>query len=106
MTNLKVPPEKAILLLSSKVEEIEEMRRKQPQMEYYDVLGWCSKTWRLIDEIYPGDDMHPEDIRMIGAPGCSCGSSCDAQNQLFEAYASRLVDYIQEIERDHKIPPR
>ncbi|HOX34927.1 MAG TPA: hypothetical protein PLO06_04465, partial [Methanoregulaceae archaeon] len=84
MPNLKIPPEQAVGLLRKKVEEIEEIRRKQPKMEYYDVLSWCSTTWRLIDDIYPGDEMHPEDIRVIGAPGCSCGSSCEAHNLLFE----------------------
>jgi len=98
--NLKIPPEQAVGLLRKKVEEIEEIRRKQPKMEYYDVLSWCSTTWRLIDDIYPGDEMHPEDIRVIGAPGCSCGSSCEAHNLLFETYADRLTDYIEEIERE------
>jgi len=101
---LKVPPKKALLLLQEKVAEIESMRMMRQTMEFYDFVGWCSKTWSLVDGIYRAGDIHPEDIRMIGTPSCSACSAGDAQYLLLEAYASRLIDYIGEIERAGKLP--
>ena len=71
---------------------------KMQVLEYYDFVGWCSKTWRMIDEIYRGDDMHPEDIRIIGTPTCSCGAPLESQQMLLGIYQKRLLDYIGEIE--------
>lgn len=104
MTNLKIPPEKAIYLLSGKAGEISTMIADGHRLEYYDFIGWCSKTWSMIDEIYWGDDMHPDDIRVIGVPTCSCSSSIEAQRMLLEEYYSRLLDYIDEIQGSMKTP--
>ncbi len=102
MPDLKIPPGQAILLLNEKVNEIETMRRKQQGLDYYDFVGWCSTIWSMIDEMYQADDMHPEDIRIIGLPTCSCSSSMDAQRMLLEVYKSRLLDYMTEIQDSMK----
>jgi hypothetical protein len=96
MPNLKIPPEKAIFLIHERIEDIKTIRENQYGLEYYDFIGWCSKTWSVIDEIYRGDDPHPEEIRIIGLPGCSCNSEREAQ-MLVEVYRARLLDYIKEI---------
>jgi hypothetical protein len=103
MVNLKISPEKAILLLNAKVDEIETMRKNQTYLEYYDFIGWCSNIWSVIDEIYPADDFHPEEIRVIGGSACSCNSPGGTQ-MLLETYQDRLADYISEIQRSVKIP--
>jgi len=97
MTNLKIPPKRAILLLNEKVNEIERMIATQQSLEYYDFVGWCSKVYSLIDEIYGADDPHPEEIRIIGLPRCSCSSSVEVQRMLLEVYHSQLLRYIDEI---------
>lgn len=96
MNGLKVPPEEAIRLLSERADEITLMCRNRASFEYYEFVGWCTKLYALIDSIYEATDMHPEDIRLIGLPGCSC-STCDSTNMLLEVYHSRLLDYIREI---------
>jgi hypothetical protein len=101
MSNLKISPEKAILLINERIDEIKTMREKQDRLGYYDFVGWCSKTWSVIDEIYEADDIHPEEIRSIGLPTCSCNSQKVAQ-MLLEIYHSRLLDYIDEIQRTMK----
>ncbi len=98
MTGLKIPPEQAILLLSGRIDEMQAMQKKTGTLGYYDFVGWCSKTWSAVDEIYPADDIHPEEIRSIGLPTCSCNSRDTAQ-MLFEIYHSRLLAYIDEIEK-------
>jgi hypothetical protein len=103
MVNLKIPPEKAILLLNEKIDEIETMRKNQTCPAYYDLVGWCSKTWSMIDGIYGADDPHPEEIRVIGGPACSCNSPGGTQ-LLLEVYQDRLQDYINEIQGSMKIP--
>ena len=50
----------------------------------------------MIDEIYGADDIHPEEIRIIGLPTCSCNSEREAL-MLVGVYHSRLLDYINEI---------
>ena len=97
MVNLKITPEKAILLLNEKADEIKTILEKHQGLEYYDFVGFCSKIWLLIDEIYGADDTHPEEIRIIGLPTCSCNSSPEVQVMLLEVYHSRLLDYINEI---------
>ena len=77
------------------------MTGKQENLGYYDFLGWCSKTYAMIDEIYPADDIHAEEIRSIGLPTCSCNSEKVAQ-MLLEVYHSRLLNYIDEIRWDMK----
>jgi hypothetical protein len=103
MPNLKVPPEKAILLMNGRIDAMKKIGQDQQGTGYYDVLGWCSKTWSVIDEIYPADDFHPEEIRSIGLPTCSCNSQTVTQ-MLFEVYHSRLQDYIDEIRDSMKRP--
>jgi hypothetical protein len=97
MAILKIPPEEAILLLNEKVDEITTIIKKQQGLDYYDFVGVCSKTYSAIDEIYGPDDIHPEDIRMIGFPTCSCNSKAEVQLMLLGDYLSRLLEYIDEI---------
>jgi hypothetical protein len=103
MPDLKIPPEKAILLINGRIDEMQAMIKKADNLGYYDFLGWCSKTWSAIDEIYPADDIHPEEIRNIGLPTCSCNSA-DTAPMLFEVYHSRLLDYIDEIRKSIATP--
>jgi hypothetical protein len=98
MPDLKIPPEKAILLLSERIDDIQTMMENQQGFEYYDFIGRCSKIWSAIDEIYKADDIRPEEIRNIGLPTCSCNSSRNVQIMLLEVYHSRLKDYINEIQ--------
>ncbi|RPI39864.1 MAG: hypothetical protein EHM53_04205 [Methanoregulaceae archaeon] len=104
MVNLMIPPEKAIFLLNEKVDEIKTLIEKQQGLTYYDFLDLCSKTWSVIDEIYRADERHPEEIRIIGVPTCSCNSSAEVQIMLLEDYYSRLLDYIDEIRISLKTP--
>jgi hypothetical protein len=101
MSNLKISPEKAILLINGRIEEIKTLIGKKDTLGYYDLVGWCSKTWSAIDEIYMADDIHPEEIRSIGLPTCSCNSANMAQ-MLLEVYHSRLLDYFDDIQKSHE----
>jgi hypothetical protein len=103
MSNLKILPEKAIILLNERIDDIKRMRETKQGFEYYDFIGRCSKIWSVIDEIYAADDSHPEDIRSIGLPTCSCNSTREVQIMLLDGYHSRLQDYINEIQRSVKI---
>jgi hypothetical protein len=103
MSNLKMSPDKAILLINGRIDEIKALTGKQNRPEYYDLVGWCSKTWSVIDEIYPADDIHPEEIRSIGLPTCSCNTENMAL-MLLGVYHSRLLDYIDEIQKSMKKP--
>ena len=96
MLHLKIPPEKAILLINARIDDMKTIRENQYGLEYYDFIGWLSKTWSVIDEIYGGEDIHPEEIRIIGLPTCSRNSEREAQ-MLVGIYHSRLLDYINEI---------
>jgi len=96
MPNLKIPPQTAILLINERIDDIKTIRENRYGLEYYDFMGWCSRTWSVIDEIYGAGDLHPEEIRIIGLPGCSCNSEREAQ-MLAEVYRSRLLEYIREI---------
>jgi hypothetical protein len=101
MAILKIPPEQAILLMNGRIEEMQKLIRNPKSHGYYDLVGWCSKTWSVIDEIYPADDIHPEEIRSIGLPTCSCNAA-NAAPMLFEVYHSRLLAYIGEIQGSMK----
>jgi hypothetical protein len=101
MVNLKIPPEKAIILINQSIDDIKTIKGNQYGLEYYDVVGWCSKTCSVIDEIYGGGDIHAEEIRTIGLSNCSCNSHIQAL-LLVEIYHSRLVDYIEEIRTSMK----
>jgi hypothetical protein len=96
MANLKIPPEKAILLITERIDEIAAMMEKQTCPEYYDLMRWCSKTWAVTDEIFGGEDYRSEEIRMIGLPACSCNSPGATLTQL-EIYRSQLLKYIDQI---------
>ena len=72
------------------------MREHQDIPGYYDVIGWCSKTWSLIDDIFEGDSIHSEEIRVIGLPVCACEVP-GATRTLLWVYQSHLLRYIQEI---------
>lgn len=96
---LKIDPEEAIRLLNEKVDEITAMRESQDDLGYYEVVGWCSKTWRVIDEIFGGDTIHSEEIRVVGLPVCSCDAT-GAIQMLLEVYQSHLRKYINEIKAD------
>jgi hypothetical protein len=96
MLNLKIPPEKAILLITGRIDDLKTMRKTQQGFLYYDFIGWLSKTYAVIDGIYAVGDIHPEEIRIIGLPACSCNSEKVAQ-MLVDVYHSRLLDYIDEI---------
>ena len=103
MVNLKIPPEKAILLLNERIDDMKTIQQNQQGSEYYDFVGWCSKTYSMIDEIYEADDIHPEEIRSLGLPTCSCNAE-KAAPMLLGVYHSRLLDYIDEIQRTMKTP--
>lgn len=104
MVNLKTTPDKAILLLNEKVSEITTIMEKPQTLKYYDFVGFCSKIWAVVDEIYRSDDPRPEEIRIIGLPTCSCNIPTEVQLMLLEAYHSRLLYYIDEIQRSLKTP--
>jgi hypothetical protein len=97
MINLKIPPEKAILLLNERIEAVQTIEKNAYGPEYYGFVRWCSKTYAAIDEIYAPGDIHPEDIRSLGLQNCSCNAEMKALI-LIEAYHARLSDYIREIE--------
>jgi hypothetical protein len=103
MANLKIPPEKAILRITERIDAIQTIQKNPYGLEYYDFIRWCSKTWSVIDEIYETGDPHPEEIRNIGLQNCSCNSHTGAYI-LAEVYQSRLLDYIREIQDAIKIP--
>ena len=101
MPGLKIPPEKAILLLNERIDDIRTIRHNEYGLEYYDVVRWMSETCAVIDEIYEAGDYHPEEIRSIGLSNCSCNADMQALI-LAEAFHSRLLDYIREIEQSMK----
>jgi hypothetical protein len=103
MLKLKISPERAILLLNERIDDIKTIKENQHGFEYYEFIGRCSKIWSVIDEIYAADDTRPEEIRSIGLPTCSCSSSREVQIMLLEVYRFRLLDYINEIQRSMKI---
>ncbi|MCK9580022.1 MAG: hypothetical protein M0Q92_06175 [Methanoregula sp.] len=101
MITLKIPPEKAILLINERIDDMKTIRKNPHGLEYYDFIGWCSKTWKAIDAIYEAGDPHPEEIRTIGLSNCSCNSHT-AAHILADVYSDRLLDYIREIEDSMK----
>ncbi|MCK9630866.1 MAG: hypothetical protein M0R30_04430 [Methanoregula sp.] len=105
MPDLKILPEKAIILLNERIEAINAIKQNEyGLLEYYDFIGWCSKTWSAVDEIYGADDFHPEEVRSIGLSNCSCDSTIAAQI-LVDVYHARLQDYINEIQDSMKSVP-
>ncbi len=76
-------------------------RQSDAGPDYYDVVGWCSKTYASIDQIYGAGDYRPKEIRMIGLSTCSCDSHTKA-SILTDAYLSKLQGYIGQIEGEGK----
>jgi hypothetical protein len=103
MVNLKIPQEKAILLINERIEAIQTIQKNPYGLEYYDFVRWCSKTWSVIDEIYAAGEPHPEEIRSIGLQNCSCNPHTGALI-LAEVFHSRLLDYIREIHEGMQAP--
>jgi hypothetical protein len=102
MLNLRIPPQKAILQMNERIEEIKNIKKNQYGLEYYDFVGWCSKTWQVIDGIYGSDDPHSEELRTLALSNCSCNSHMQAVF-LSEVYHSRLMDFINEIRDSQNI---
>jgi hypothetical protein len=100
--SLKVPSETAVRLLNEKIEETEEMLRTRKSLEYYDFVGWCSRVWSLIDEIYGPDCSYPEEIRSMGVPRCTCSGSSEVQFMLLGEYHNRLIQYLDEIQQTNE----
>ena len=96
MLNLKISPEKAILLIAERINDLQTIGENQHGPGYYDFVAWLSKTYSVIDGIYGADTIHPEEIRIIGLPACSCNSE-NVTHMLIEAYRSKLLDYSNEI---------
>jgi len=96
MVNLRIPPQKAILQMNERIEAIKNIKKNQYGLEYYDFVGWCSKTWQVIDGIYGSDDPHSEELRTLALSNCSCNSHLQAVF-MAEIYHSRLMDFINEI---------
>jgi len=103
MVNLKIPPEKAILLLDERLDAIGTIQPTPGGLEYYDVVGWMTKTCSAIDAIYEAGDLHTEEIRSIMLSNCSCNDQVKAL-MLAEEYHALLVRYIAEIRNSLKTP--
>ena len=87
MVNIKIEPERAILLINGRIEAIQAIEKNPNGLDYYGFIRWCSKTLSVIDEICAVGDFHPEEIRSIGLENCSCNS-----------HTGKLLDYVKEIE--------
>jgi hypothetical protein len=96
MAGLKIAPEEAILRITERIDAIGSIPGNQYGPEYYEFVRWCSKTWEAIDSIYGADDVHAEELRMLGIANCSCNSALQAQI-LVNAFHARLLEYIGEI---------
>lgn len=96
MVTLRIPPEKAIALLLERIDDMKTLYNTPSSPGYYDVVGWMSKTYSAVDQIYEGGDIHPEEIRTIALPACSCNAEGNIQ-MVLEAFHSRLLQYIGEI---------
>jgi len=73
MVHLKIPPDIAVAQIIERINDIKTVQENQDGSVYYNFAGWCSKTWSVVDGIF-GDELHSEEIRMIGVPGCSCSA--------------------------------
>ena len=97
MTGIKIPPEQAVRLLNERLDAITELAKQGCNPGYYDLLGWCSKTWSTVDQIFGAGDYRTEEIRQIGVPPCSCAKPGGTPMQM-EIYHSQLQKYIDEIQ--------
>lgn len=98
MLNLKIPHAQAIALLEERIEAMKTIRATPDGPEYYDVVGWMSATHSAIDRVYGGEEIHPQEIRAIGLPACSCSAGRSGR-MILEEYRAKLQDYIDEIRR-------
>lgn len=87
--------------MSEKLGEVTAIRENQDDPGYYNIVRWCSTTWSVVDKIYGGEDMHAEEIRIIGLPACSCEVS-ESTGMLLELYQTYLLNYLDEIRSDMK----
>ncbi|OPY38318.1 MAG: hypothetical protein A4E35_00741 [Methanoregula sp. PtaU1.Bin051] len=101
MVNLNVPPDEAIRLLNERIEAIGTIKRTPAGLDYYDFVGWCSRTYAAVDRIYGVGDFRPEEIRMIGLFNCSCDAHTRAVI-VADAYYAKLQEYIGQIEEAGK----
>lgn len=103
MLHLRILPEQAILQINERIDEIKNIKKNQYGLEYYGFIGWCSKTWQVIDGIYGSDDPHSEELRTLALSNCSCNSHLQAVF-LAEVYHARLLDFIHEIRESMNMP--
>lgn len=96
MVALRISPEEAIALLLERIDDMKTLYKTPSGPGYYDVVGWMSETYSAIDQIYEGGDIHPEEIRTIALPACSCNAEGTMQ-MVLETFQSRLMQYIDEI---------
>jgi len=96
MVNLKISPEQAILQIEERIGALGTIKTSESGLNYYDFIGWCSKTWQAIDGIYGSDDPHSEELRTLALANCSCNASMQAL-LLAEEYHARLLFFIDEI---------
>ena len=96
MPELKIPPEEAIRLMMERITAIQPFKASTENCGYYDAVGWCSKTYAVIDRIYGSGDSRAEEIRMMGLPGCSCSKNGQS-HQILDIYRDRLLEWIDEI---------
>jgi len=97
MADLKIPAEEAVSLIAGRLEDLKAVREERGGSPYYAFVGWCSKTWRVIDEIYGPDNIRAEEIRSLGMPSCSCNSPADAVAAA-GPYVDLLTKYLGEIQ--------
>jgi len=97
--DLKVPPETAIRLIAERIEAAQLLRDCTSPPGYYDVVGWCSKTWPVVDSVFGANSMEADEIRLIGLPACSCTLPGPVQETL-NIYCSKLQEYIDRIRAD------
>jgi hypothetical protein len=51
MVTMKIPPEKAILLLNGRIDAMTTLEETRQDPGYYDIIRWCSETLSVVDEI-------------------------------------------------------
>ena len=96
MPELLVPPKEAIRLMTERINAIPALQADPASCGYYDAVGWCTKTYAVIDRVYGPADIRAEEIRMMGLPGCSC--SKDGQSfQVLDHYRDKILTWIDEI---------
>jgi hypothetical protein len=103
MVSLKVPPGQAVIILEERIRALDAVKRAPSGLDYYDFVGWCSKTWQAVDAVYGSGDWHSEELRTLALSNCSCNASMQAL-LLAGTYHARLQDFIREIADSPKSP--